>query len=108
MPLVQSPRTADRDPFPCAFVERELGGTDRAHLDGGVDDVGPYLRVREVAPAAARLVATLAGEVDVDPTREQVLQVPLALPMAKQDERVRHGEHSARPVVSGPDMGIEE
>ena len=63
---------------------------------------------REIAPAAPRFVAALFGEVDVDPAGEQVLQVPLALPVAKQDERVRHEEHSARPVVSGPDMGATE
>ncbi len=108
MALVQSPRTADRDPGPSAFVEGEVGGTDRAHLDGGVDDVGPHVRTREVAPAAARFVATLLGQVDVDPTGEQVLEIPLALSVAQQDERVRHEEHSARPVVSGPDMGIDE
>ena len=86
-----------------ALVERELGGADRAHLQRGVQDVGPHAGVREVAAAAAGFVAALVGQVDVDPTGEQVLQVPLALPVAKQDERVRHEEHSARPVVSGPE-----
>ena len=47
-----------------------------------VQHVGPHLRAREIAPAAARFVASLVGQVDVDPTGEQVLQVPLALTVA--------------------------
>ena len=58
---------------------------------------GRTLGAREIATAAAGFVAALLGQVDVDPPGEQVLQVPLALPVAKQDERVRHEEHSARP-----------
>jgi len=55
-----------------------------------VQDVGTHVGRREITAAAARLVAALVGQVDVDPAREEVLQVPLALPVAKQDKGVRH------------------
>jgi hypothetical protein len=55
-----------------------------------VHDVRVHGRRREIAATAAGFVATLVGQVDVDPAGEEVLQVPLALAVAKQHEGVRH------------------
>ena len=49
-------------------------------------DVGEHARGAQVGAALARFVAALVGEVDVDPTGEQVLEVPGALAVAQQHE----------------------
>ncbi len=50
---------------------------------------------REIRAAAPGFLATMVGEVDVDPPGEEVLQVPVALAVAQQHERGRHGHSSS-------------
>ena len=91
MPLVQAPRSAHGNPRSAAFVQRELGGVNRAHLERGVHDVGRDGGAREVATGAPSLVGTLLGQGDIDPAGELVLEVPSALAVAQQHERVGQG-----------------
>src|SRR6476659_8456311 len=63
-------------------------GVDGAAQQRGVEHVGQQVRVAEQLAAVHRLAAALVVEVDVDPARELVLGVPLALAVAEEDELV--------------------
>ncbi|GAB3179642.1 hypothetical protein GCM10027060_07760 [Nesterenkonia halophila] len=55
-----------------------------------MDDVGQQVVLGQQLAAAGRLGAPLLGERDVHPSGEEVLLVPVALPVAEQNEVIAH------------------
>ncbi len=94
VPLVEPPRAPDRDPVTLGHVEGEVGRGDGAPQQRGVHDVGEQVVLDELLAAADRLVAALVAERDVDPAREQVARVPLALAVAEQDQGAARFAHA--------------
>ena len=102
VPLVQPPRPAHRDPQPVGGVEGQFGGADRPPLQRRVHDAGQQVVLDEQLAAAPGLGLALGREVDVDPPGEEVLLVPVALPVAEQHER---GRHQACPAIEWGEYG---
>ena len=112
--LVAAPgdrRSAARSAATTAAPAASSGRTPRARARrcGSRGPAATCAGRRAAAPAAAqilaalaRLVAALFGQVDVDPAREQVLQVPGALAVAEHHERVRHAIPPARTRILPP------
>ena len=84
--LVQPPVGGLRQPHPVHAVERDPQGADRPLQDRGegVIELDPF-RPQEIT-AALGLGDTGLGEVHVDPAREPVLPVPVALAVADHRE----------------------
>ena len=77
----------DGDPLPVEAAQRELRGADGALLQRGVEHVGGDALGREEPAGLLAFGDPLLREVDVDPSGEQVREVPLALAVAQQDQR---------------------
>ena len=82
MALVQFPSANDRDPHQVHLVQHAPKGTDGAFQHRGVSHVEGDAGRLQQATRFPGLCAALFGQVDVRPTREQVFQVPGALPMS--------------------------
>jgi hypothetical protein len=67
-------------------VKRKVRGGDGPALQRGVHDVRKDAGLCELLTATHGLNPALVGEVDVDPSGEEVLGVPLTLAVSKQDE----------------------
>ena len=64
--------------------------THEVSFGKGVQDVGQEAGLVQELAAAPGLRLALVGQVDVDPAGEQVLRVPLALPVTEQHQRRSH------------------
>ena len=62
-----------------------------------MQDVGQQARVFEELATAGGFGLPLLGEADIHPPGELVGLVPLALPVAEEDERIRSG-HNRHPT----------
>ena len=89
--LVQAPRTLHRDPVAVGGVQGQVGGGDGPTLHRGVHDVGEQAGLLELLATSDGLGPALVSQVDVDPAGEQVLGVPLALAVTKENEGERFG-----------------
>ena len=85
--LVEPPVAMHRDPVPVGLVQREVGGVDRPSQQRRVEHIGLAVQLLDQLAGAGRFGPALLGEVDVDPSGEQVQRVPLALAVAQQNQR---------------------
>jgi len=90
MALVEPPGTLHRQPGEPHLGERDLGGVDGSKQERGVDDVGLDPRLFQLPPGRHRLLPAEVRERHVDPAREAILEVPGALPVPEQHQRVAH------------------
>src|SRR4029079_1358273 len=88
--LVEAPRSANRNPQPIGNVQGDFGGANCASQHRCVDDVWKQVVLYDQLTAALGLGHSLWTEVDVDPSGEQILPVPVALAVAKQHQGGGH------------------
>ncbi|SHW84462.1 Uncharacterised protein [Mycobacteroides abscessus subsp. abscessus] len=86
VPLVEPPIAVHGNPVPVGGVQRQIGGGDRPAQQRRVEHVRQHTLLDQQLPAANGFGPALVSEVDVDPTGEQVLLVPLALAVTQQDQ----------------------
>ena len=92
MALVEPPRPPDRDPLAVHDPQREVGRADRPLLQRRVQHAGRESLGKHELARDHRLLLAELGEVDVDPAGEPVGEVPLALAVAKEDQRRHQSE----------------
>ena len=85
VPLVQAPRSVDRNPHHVELVERNPERANRALQYGCVGHVEFVLFGGHETPRVARFDAAFLAEVDVGPAGEPVLPVPRALTVSNQN-----------------------
>src|SRR5581483_10582692 len=86
VPLVQRLVALDREIVRCELLEDDRERLLRAHelrREAAREADAGFL---QAAAGAARLLASLLGERDVDPAREAVLEVPLGLAVTEEDQ----------------------
>ncbi len=86
MTLVQPPVLGLRHEHLLGRRERQPHGADRPGEHGGVGAVDLQARLGDQDTALGRLGLALGGKVHIHPPGEAILEVPLALAMAKQDQ----------------------
>ena len=91
MALVEPPVPAHGHPEPAHLLQRQVQGPDGSGQHGGVGHVHGEACLGEEGAGRAGLLFPLSGQVDVPPAGEAVLQIPLALAVAEQDERPHGG-----------------
>ncbi len=84
--LVQTPGLVDGQPCAVHLVEDDVQRVDGALQHGGVADVEVKALLLEGLAAGCSLGASGVGEVDIGPTGEEVLEVPLGLTVTDDDE----------------------
>ena len=100
--FVQSPSPMHRHPHQIHFVENEPKGAYRPLEHRGVRDVKGESLSAQPRARIPRLLHALRGEIDIDPAREPVLPIPLALPVTEKHQidhcartpSARHGVRS--------------
>ena len=100
VPAVEPPGPAHRDPVAVRGGQGEVGGADRAMLQGRVHEGGQHAVLGEHRSGPGRLGFPVGGQVGVLPAGEDAGRVPLALPVPQQDQAHRLGHHvssAARP-----------
>ena len=105
VPLVEPPVAPHRDPVPVRCVERQVGRGDGAAQHRGVHDGRQNSLVLQQLPTVDGFLATLVVEVDVDPAGEEVLGVPVGVPVAEQDQRVGHADQPSERAGRQPRSG---
>jgi hypothetical protein len=99
VPLVEPPVPAGRDPDPAGGLQREIPGAYRAREQGGVHHGRQQPGLAQQSPALPCLLLTERRQVDIDPPCEQVLGVPLALAVPKEDQSHRAFRILSRRVI---------
>ncbi len=88
--LIEAPGLVHRQPVLLQLGQRTLQGVDGALQYGGMGDVELQAFLAHQATGGGRFATPLLGQVNIDPTGEAVVQVPLALAMAQQYESTGH------------------
>jgi len=86
MPLVELPALDLGQPQPPAFFQREMQSLYCPRLERGEGESRQHALFGEQSPGGARFLRALFGHVDIPPAGEAVLEVPLRLAVAEQDE----------------------
>ena len=84
--LVKAPRLVDGQPRAVHLVQNDVQGVDGALQERRVADVEVIALLLEGLAARGGLRAAGVRQVDVGPTGEEVLQVPLGLTVTDDDE----------------------
>ena len=82
--LVQTPGALDGNPQAVCSIQCKVCGVDCATLQGGVNNIGEDVALCQQLAATLSLSAALIGQVNVHPTGEQVLFIPLGLAVAQE------------------------
>ena len=88
--LVEAPGAMYRYPQPAHGLECQVGRTDGPRLQRRVQHVGQDPGLGQQHAGGAGLALSGGGEIGIPPSREAVLEVPLALAVAEKYEVSRH------------------
>src|SRR5690606_20960327 len=90
MPLVEPPVPYHGDPHLVELIQHDPERADGPLQDRRVGDVELVVQVSQAARGLQGFFSPQVGEVDVGPSGEEVLQVPVALAVAAQNQFASH------------------